>query len=561
MEDDAARQFIGKVCAKNRSFYSTDLGQGALKDLQQTFPHHWLYVGELLQNAVDAGAKKIRLIVEPESVLVFEHDGAAFEEHHVRGLCSRGLSTKGAGNVGFMGIGFKAVFQSYECVDVSSGPWRFRLCVNEEVGEYDDRQRDWLGCVSPTFVDTISEPSPGMQCRFVLHKRLVRLGSINEDIAHVLAPDLLVLALLARRGVEAVEWNDQRWVLSESESILDEERTRVVLDALDESTGEIKQWILFSATYQPSKAAIGRFLEHRQIRPTPAEKEKVLGEARRKRTVEVFCPLDDAGTPLPPKRGQAHALLPTGETVPLGLHVQADWLLNTSRRELMEVETNAWHQEILARLPSLLRAYLQWLTQLPAMPDKRLAECYAVLPAWDETDGAFGAYLSNPSFRDGLAAALADLPFLPVRRDEGVAFVTPGDAVLLPTALRAFDATLLRPWELFGGDVTSTTLLGNAALASLDNLQLLRPLTPNDLRLRWDNGAVGRWRGSLGDHAADAHHRLLSALAALDGEGAWQSAPLRVLPSASGEWIDRRSASGLPLDWDSVPEQDPPLMA
>src|SRR4051794_12766589 len=62
-ERAAAARFIADVCAKNHAFYSNDLGQGALKGLQQTFPHTWLYVGELLQNAVDAGAKQIRFAI------------------------------------------------------------------------------------------------------------------------------------------------------------------------------------------------------------------------------------------------------------------------------------------------------------------------------------------------------------------------------------------------------------------------------------------------------------------------------------------------------------------
>src|SRR5665647_2730491 len=94
-----AEHFIDALHAEYQAAYSTDLGQAALKDLQQTFPHHWLYVGELLQNAVDAGAKRIRLAAIHEGFL-FEHDGAPFEPEHVRALCARGLSTKGAGTVG-----------------------------------------------------------------------------------------------------------------------------------------------------------------------------------------------------------------------------------------------------------------------------------------------------------------------------------------------------------------------------------------------------------------------------------------------------------------------------
>ena len=155
----AAARFLEDVRAKNLAFYATDRGQGALKDLQQTFPHAWLYVGELLQNAVDAGAEHIRLAVdETNRSLVVEHDGAAFDEEHVEALCVRGISKKGAGTVGFMGIGFKAVFEASKRVDVSSGPWRLGFRVGEETGEFGDRQRQWLGCVLPEYRESIEPP-------------------------------------------------------------------------------------------------------------------------------------------------------------------------------------------------------------------------------------------------------------------------------------------------------------------------------------------------------------------------------------------------------------------
>src|SRR5690348_4860404 len=87
---DIAEHFINEVRAKNQSFYATDRGYGALKDLQQTFPHPWLYVGELLQNAVDAGAKRIRLAADEQAKsLVIEHDGTPFNQEHVEALCVR----------------------------------------------------------------------------------------------------------------------------------------------------------------------------------------------------------------------------------------------------------------------------------------------------------------------------------------------------------------------------------------------------------------------------------------------------------------------------------------
>jgi hypothetical protein len=117
------QKFLHDLCEGNRKFYEDPKGRGALRDLQQTFPHPWLYVAELLQNAVDEGARHIRIAMEENCKFVFEHDGEPFDERDVEALCARGVSSKGVSTVGFMGIGFKAVFRSFESVQISSGPW------------------------------------------------------------------------------------------------------------------------------------------------------------------------------------------------------------------------------------------------------------------------------------------------------------------------------------------------------------------------------------------------------------------------------------------------------
>jgi hypothetical protein len=176
-----------------------------------------------------------------------------------------------------------------------------------------------------------------------------------------------------------------------------------------------------------------------------------------------------------------------------------------------------------------------------------------------ETDGAFSAYLSDPEFCDGVKAALLSLSFLPVRTAEGTRFAMPSEARLLPPILRSFDEVTLLPWVLFGNCVLSTTILGNRTLESLSHLELLTPLAVADLSTLWESGTVGEWREQLGPGGPDAHLRLLRALASLDGVSAWRDSGLRCLPAADGEWIDRDSAIGLPAEWDSVPEEDPPL--
>lgn len=113
--------FIQTLRDANREFYEDPRGRAALKDLQQTFPNTWLYIAELLQNAIDTNASRVMVRTGEAGSVVFEHNGGAFAHKDVRALCERGVSTKGAATVGFMGVGFKAVFRSFEKVQVSSG--------------------------------------------------------------------------------------------------------------------------------------------------------------------------------------------------------------------------------------------------------------------------------------------------------------------------------------------------------------------------------------------------------------------------------------------------------
>lgn len=67
-------------------------------------------VSELLQNADDAGARRVRAWIEG-GVFYFEHDGADFEEEHLASLCRFGFSNKRhLHTIGFRGLGFKSVF-------------------------------------------------------------------------------------------------------------------------------------------------------------------------------------------------------------------------------------------------------------------------------------------------------------------------------------------------------------------------------------------------------------------------------------------------------------------
>lgn len=107
------------------------------------------FVFELLQNAVDAynvedGCLDVKIQIK-EGFLVFMHNGAAFSERDVEGLCDVGNGNKAndVKKIGYKGIGFKAVFMRSTCVTVESGEFCFKF-DKEAWEDYWDRPGNWL---------------------------------------------------------------------------------------------------------------------------------------------------------------------------------------------------------------------------------------------------------------------------------------------------------------------------------------------------------------------------------------------------------------------------------
>ena len=549
-----AREYVADLYTDNVEYYSNDpRGRGNVGELQTIF-QTWHYVAELLQNALDEGATRIHLLDEKDR-LTFEHNGKPFEASNVYGLCTKGLSPKGAGTVGFMGVGFKSVFHRYERAAVSSGVWRFFLEVPVQREErYNDSHLDWTGCFLPRWLEGMETPSPGMNCRFVFTGR--RGGAIADDLAQVLGPDGALLALLAWRGVRQLHWADRQWALESDPTPLGDRERRLIITARDQQ-GASQRWVLFERQYQPSKEAIAAFLTHRSIRPSTAERERVYEEAARLRQAALFCPLKD-GRPEPiEERGLVYSMLPTNVTTPLGMHLQADWLLNTSREELIHRDNNAWHEAIRDQIPRLLRRMMEWTAELGRNGIPGWERGYDALPGAAADSNREDVWLTGPEFEVGLAEELGSLPVLPLPPDEKrpAEFCSPAEARSLPRPLAAlFKESPAAQRLLFGTRAVSAYLLGERALRCLDRLDLLNDLDARDVEDHWRDGkAVAAWLASVEKKEQDAALvRLLEALAELDVNEEWESADLICLPTEDGGWTGRTGLIRFPRNWDSV---------
>ena len=95
------------------SLYSSDRLQG---------------LSEIVQNADDAGATQVRLLLTPSALMV-SHDGNPVQLHHVLGFMIPWLSTKGqdASSIGRFGIGLTTLRSLSTMIEVHCPPYHVRI--------------------------------------------------------------------------------------------------------------------------------------------------------------------------------------------------------------------------------------------------------------------------------------------------------------------------------------------------------------------------------------------------------------------------------------------------
>ena len=97
--------------------------------LTELYPDNAHFIYELLQNAEDAGASKVRFVLKTDSC-EFEHNGdKLFTIDDVESITNIGSSTKAEDptNIGKFGIGFKAVFAYTSTPEIESGGFHFLI--------------------------------------------------------------------------------------------------------------------------------------------------------------------------------------------------------------------------------------------------------------------------------------------------------------------------------------------------------------------------------------------------------------------------------------------------
>lgn len=195
--------------------------RGFLSILEKTFPRNDLYLFELLQNAVDDGAMNVSFTPRP-SGLYFIHDGRPFTAMDCLGLSSVGLSTKGSNSgdekrtIGFMGIGFKAVYKRFAKVTIYDSNWCFSF---EEPLQPAPMEPSHGWVLKPQWRDNRSQLWDSSQssatsawCHFQLERSRNGSNSPAEDLRYL---PVTIPALLGRQALQ-----NRRMKASMTESLI-----------------------------------------------------------------------------------------------------------------------------------------------------------------------------------------------------------------------------------------------------------------------------------------------------------------------------------------------------
>jgi len=112
---------------------------GAMQIIEKTFTRSGHFVLEFIQNAEDAGARRVKIVLESDTIKIF-NDGKPFTKDDVEAICSIGRSRKDPRkHIGYLGVGFKAIFLVSSRPHIYSKTYRFRFDKHYWEGEVQKR--------------------------------------------------------------------------------------------------------------------------------------------------------------------------------------------------------------------------------------------------------------------------------------------------------------------------------------------------------------------------------------------------------------------------------------
>jgi len=560
IEPALARTLLDSIRDQNNEDCHSRLGKGILQGLKRQFPEQASYLFELLQNAADEGATRVALRMdEAAERLVFEHNGNPLSVADVLGLSLIGQSGKRGRTIGFMGIGFKAVYKRFERVEVVDDLWRFGFAK----GGTGDRWK-----VLPMWTPDADGPTAGFSCRFNLAAPRGGLDAVRSDLQNV-PPEAAVLL-----GRHALRDDDlDSWRLSLPDQRVEVRRLEHgKVDRMEWRSGDdTREWVFVSHVVEVGEEAVDEYRDQRDDEAADPGPQ----------VVELFYEAASDGSPLAEEEtGFFHAVLPTEAETGHRFQLQANWLLSGDRGRLNAFKSSPWNRDLAAALPHLLVRLLSWASS-SAGPEDPL-QIYNLLPTPQGGEPVCARLGGHSVDLQPLERAFVEQKLVPVRSEprrkrpgkapsrreaarlgvewvrpesdrEQIRFRTASSAVYFPPAVEEhLAAHIASAW--LGGAPIPTKRLSEGARALLVRLPAIGRFGPDLIASSAGRLAdLFRFGSRSGESIAWALLDFLDTVhqAMENGEALPKSAAL--LPLEGGEVGSERSAKRLDGRWFSLP--------
>lgn len=325
----AQRDYIEDI--KNRQIDSDrefvlDSLTGAIDRLEKAFPRYGSFLMEFVQNADDAMSHSLKIEILQNTIKIF-NDGLPFYEKDVKSICKVGRSSKTPKDyIGYLGVGFKAVFIISECPEIYSGGYQFKF----DKDDWEDSEHiPWQ--VIPIW---IQNPNMNLsEYRTIFNLPLKAPHLIEKLRAEVNPEQLNNRILLFLRNIREIEITD----------VVQELKRKIVKSEFSKTANY--EIYLIQEYENDALTSQDHWLVFRSICDVPKdvkEDDITRGWEReniKKREILVAFKLDGENRLIKERKGTAHigvfSFLPLKE-IPSGLNflVQADFLTAPGRGEL-----------------------------------------------------------------------------------------------------------------------------------------------------------------------------------------------------------------------------------
>ena len=296
--------------------------KGALNRLMGNWNSPSSFFTEILQNANDASATSIEFIMKENGILVI-HNGHVFTESEVVSICSIDKSTKKIEtDTGYMGIGFKSIFSISESPYIVSGQWKFQFSKKE----YFSEDLGWI--ILPHWChkmpNEIINFDNDKTVFWIPFKRDLSVNSIKE-IEETMFERFNRICLFFLKNINEI-------------NIRKEKKIRHLSLISDSEIKEIHEEKISTYKYKIFKNKY----EVPPIIKTDYETKKNERTNATSREVVIVFYLDEEGHLKPQKNLPVYVNLPTNQKFNLRFAVQADFILDSGRSYILNIEWNRW---------------------------------------------------------------------------------------------------------------------------------------------------------------------------------------------------------------------------